>query len=513
VNRRFVRGLLAAAALCAGPALAAADGEAAQPDAAFAALHAVAHGGEGDPAEAFAHQLAAHRGDPQHACRHPLYARYFQARFGTTATAVCQDTVPLLLSGVDGDAGSPGDGTRLLHLDPQRVAAVHLLFGGAGEGWASRFGHVALRLVVCPHAGATPRQCDENLQEHVVLGFMASVDGLDIDPVRGLFGGYPAQLTASPFMSVYRDYAINEFREVYSLPLRLAPARVPQVLRELAEVHWQFSAGYAFFTNNCATMLQNALRVIAPEVMAPVDGLFARPDRLFERLRGSAVADGRVLDDLEQAERDGHYFSSTRAFFERAAEELLLSMQAPWFLGFGDYAALGAEHRRAAWSADPALVARLARERHLHDAQLMLEEWQALQAGRQMLSHAARYFDEADLPARLAEQRERVDPRVAAVLERCLVVPVQRLLQPLPRHDGIPAAPEALPQRGPPMPDACAQEIDGPQLLPVLAMLHPQGRERWEAVQLAARELHASVDNVLWLKSLRTAGTREVALH
>lgn len=503
MRRRLAAGLLAAGALALPAAAADAPADDPRPDAAFAAVHAVASGHGVDGASAFAAQLAAFRADAQHACRHPLYARYFRARLGTPAPAPCDAPVPFLLTGDDASDDAATDGTRLLQLDPRRVAAVHLLFGGAGDGWASRFGHVALRLVVCPHVGATPRRCDENLQEHVVLGFVASVDSVDIDPLRGMFGGYKAQLVASPFMSVYRDYAINEFREVYSLPLRLAADRLPQVLRELGEVHWQFADDYRFLTNNCATMLQSALRVIAPEVLAPLHGAFARPDRLFESLRASVAADGRVLDDLAQAERDGFYFSSTRPFFERAAEELLLAMAEPWFLGFADYAQRDAGGRRAAWQADAALQSRLARERHLHDAQLMLEEWQAMQAGRRLLSQAARYFEEAELPARLAAPPAPLAPDVAALLARCVVDPIERLRQPAPRHAGIPPAPQALPLRGKTLPDECARDLDGPQVLAALAQLHPQGQARWDEVVHAARELHASVDNVLWLKDLR----------
>lgn len=491
-----------AAALALGCAAAgAAPAEADTPPPAFAALHAVARGPAAPLADGWREHHARAATEPGYACRHPLHARWFADRGLLADRAPCPAGVPFAVPHAE-------HGSALRWVDPAQVRAVHLLFGGRGDGWASRFGHVALRLVVCPRAAASERECDENLREHLVLGFVAVVDGLEIDPLRGLAGGYTATLAAQDFMQAYREYAIHEFREIRSLPLALPPARVQQLVRELGEVHWQYADEYRFLTNNCATMLRNALRVLVPELAAdlaePTDEADAvvRPDLLYERLRGAATTAGARLADEAQAERDGLYFSSTRPFFEQAADALLLAMREPWFVRFEQYAALPAPQRLARWQADAPLQRQLGANARLQQAQMMLEQWTVVQTARALMTQAALYFDDPRLAARLQDAEAVPDAGLRALIADCLLQPMQRLRSRAPRHAGVPQPGDAPALGGGPLvPAQCQAALPRQALADTLARLHPAGRERWQQVVRAAEELAAGIDNVAWLRA------------
>jgi len=117
-------------------------------------------------------------------------------------------------------------------------------------------------------------------------------------------------------MDVYEEYSIGEFREIYSVPLRLDDARRELMVRELADIHWRYSGEYNFLTSNCTTMLQNALRTTWPEYALndSLTGNYLRPDSLFEEIKPSVLFAGEKLASLDAAEREGHYFSSSRQF-------------------------------------------------------------------------------------------------------------------------------------------------------------------------------------------------------
>lgn len=492
----------ALAALLLGPllAIAAAAGDD-TPPAGFAAVHAVARGPAAPVDAAWAEHRARAVGEAGYACRHPLHARWFAQQGLAVDAGPCPGGVPFVVPSAE-------HGSELRWVEPERVRAVHLLFGGRGDGWASRFGHVALRLVVCPQAAAGDRECDENLREHLVLGFVAAVDGLEIDALRGLAGGYTATLAAQEFMQAYREYAIHEFREIHSLPLALPAARVAALVRELAELHWQYTDDYRFLTNNCATMLRNALRVLVPELAddlaeaADEPDAVVRPDLLYARLRASRHTAGARLADLAQAERDGLYFSSTRPFFEQAADELLLAMREPWFLRFEQYAALPAPQRRARWQADRPLQQRLASAGRVQQAQMMLEQWTVVQTARALMTRTALYFDDPVLAERLQDAAAVPEPALRTLVTECLLQPLQRLRSRAPRHAGVPQPGEApAVAAGPLVPPHCGAELRRQPLATLLDRVHPAGRERWERVVFAAEELAAGIDNVAWLRA------------
>ncbi len=472
-----------------------ADQPALLPDEAFQGLSEVVSGNKRPP-HAYATALTDYLLDPDFACRQPLYAGYFQRRYAGASGAVsCRRPAPFSVL-------TRYQGAQVTWLDPRRVQAIHLLFAGQSGEMASRFGHVALRLVVCPEGNDAPEACDANLFEHLVLGFQAHIDDFSLNTLKALAGDYQAYLFANPFMDVYEQYAIGEFREVYSLPLKLDPAQREGMVHELADIHWRYAGRYNFFTRNCATILQDALRqswqTYASD--AQLQDTYLRPDRLFEALRRSALADGRMLDDLDLAERTGHYFSSTRIFYERALAQVRAAMQQPEFTDLDAYLKITPVRRGASMKADAQFAARLASNAHLREAQIMLEEYAVLRSMRALMMEAARYFDQQDLLARSASLRQQLDSAQARVLDDCLLTPIRQQIRPLHRLGGVPARADLLDAA--PRASHCESTESRTLLLETLARIGDPDSEQWQQLVALSRYSGDSIKNINDLKSM-----------
>jgi Domain of unknown function (DUF4105) len=472
----------------------------AKAESSFDAVYKVVSGQDQAPQAIHERYRAAWLADPTFDCIHPLIARHFaQERPDARPAAACTGKLPFAVRNREGHRA-------LRWVDPATVRGIHLLFSGRGEAWASRFGHVSLRLVVCPGLTSSAAACDENLQAHLVLGFLATVDTVAIDPLRGMLGGYAAHLHAMPFMDAYREYTIDEFRDLYALPLRLDAARLRQIVSELSEIHWQFADEYRFLNNNCATMLQTAMRMVMPELFqgASAPGYSWRPDSFFEDMRQSHMAVSEALDDLAQAERQGHFFASTRGIFEQAAHMVTQAIQWPGGADLQGYLAAPSSVRLAAWRADPLHAQRLRQERRLREAQLMLEELAAVRAAQRAWANAVNYLTRPGLQAALEARRAQMNPLQSDVLTRCVLEPMARLRSAPVRHDGIPAAGVMVQAtaRADWMGPGCADELGGTDFTQLLAQVDPEGQVAWQAVLSETREIAAVVNNVIWVKAL-----------
>lgn len=404
------------------------------PDAEFEMMIDVVVGNNPQPRRSYAVALAGYLTQPDFACHQPVYARYFQRRYAAgPAVAQCRPEVPFSFF-------TRYDGTQTAWLDPKRVRSIHLLFAAKSQSLASRFGHVALRLVVCPEGKTTAAECDANLFEHVVLGYMAHVDELSLNTIKALNGEYKAYLVANRFMDVYEEYAIGEFREIYSLPLRLDDAQREMMVKELADVHWSYTGEYRFLTQNCATMMQNALRMSWPAFAANdvMTSDYYRPDSLFDAIRCTPLAEGDKLAALDAAEREGYFFSSTRQFYDLALNEVRGKMKKPAFTSLENYLQIDPIKRRLAFAEDGQFFARLAADRHLREAQIMLEEYAVLRSERMMMIEGAKYFIEQDFAARADNIRLQLDAEHAKIFDDCLLAPISRRVNPIQRMNGIP---------------------------------------------------------------------------
>lgn len=376
---------------------------------------------------AYAYHAAAYFTEPEYDCRHPLTARVLESLWELPPRPQpCAATVPFLISG-------EGGGRQLRMVQPERVAAVHLLFAGESGQSLSRFGHVSLRLVVCaPERMTVDAGCDEDLYEHLTLGFRAAVDELDLSVWKGIAGGYSLRLYADPFMSTYDDYTIQEFRSLSSLPMHLNAAERGLLVHALAEVHWAYQNDYRFFTQNCASELSWLLRVVSTVAGASPAWLKddnIRPDKLFRQAQSSAAFASERLEDLGQAEKDGFHFPSSAPYYQLALDTLLQRLDATGthvpVRDFKSFRALDAGTRRSlfylpALSADiPSdLQARLPSTTRSAHAALVLEAWMERRTRRDLLATLARYY--ANLTDALLAKTELFSAAERTLLTRCM---------------------------------------------------------------------------------------------
>ena len=295
------------------------------------------------PAEYVAVNLEYYLLDPAYACRRPALARHFAGVFGEpVAAGACPPTLPFMQ--VDADAASP-----LLELDPARVHAVDYLLAEGNERPMSRWGHGMLRLVVCAPGRPPGPDCRRDLAWHRVLSFRAFVDDVQVSSWRGLTGSYPSRLFLLPLSQVVDEYTRVELRGLRSVPLRLDAGEIAILLQRAAQLHWSYDGRYYFIGNNCAVETARLLHDGVPRLrQAQLTSI--TPNGLLRRLERAGVADTAVLDDREQAMRQGYYFPSMedryQAMFEVARGALELSQRSAV-----EWLALAPEQRAAVFDA------------------------------------------------------------------------------------------------------------------------------------------------------------------
>lgn len=464
------------------------------PDAAFNQLAVVVLGENGNPQYVFAQALTDYLLQPETACRQPMFTRYFRQRYGEIyASEACHKPVPFAVLTYD-------EGMKTVWLDPTRVKSIHLLFGGKGRGIASRFGHVALRLIVCPQGQTSADACDANLSEHLVLGFQAHINEFSLDTVKALSGQYKAYLFANPFMDVYEQYAIGEFREIYSLPLRLDGSRREAMVRELSDIHWRYAGKYSFLGNNCATLLQNALREVWPELAAnyATVGRYLRPDHFFNAMRASPLTDSEKLTNMDLAEQKGFYFSSTQPFYERALEVLRSHRLHPDFDSLESYLSVEPIQRRQAMVDNATFVATLTSESYVREAQILLEEYAVLRGERLLRAEAVRFLEEQDMLTRSDSLITRLDSEHARVFNDCLLLPISQQLQPIQRLGGIPDA-ENIPATSMSS-SICQSSKDKVLLQEAIIAVGGQTSVHWQRLNAISRYWSESIDTLSLLK-------------
>lgn len=245
--------------------------------------------------------------DPSYACRRPSLHRYLREHFDWTPAnaADCTDDYPFL------NAGREFGRTPLLSLDPSRVYEVDYLFAEANDAWVSRWGHSMLRLVICAPGREPGPDCRLDLDHHLVLSFRAFVDDVQLSSWDGLTGVYPSRLFILPLGQVIDEYTKVELRGLASVPLKLHPEEIRQLVERSAELHWSYDGDYYFLSNNCAVETLKLLRSgTARSNLVALDSIM--PNGLLEVLIHRGLADASVLDDTREALRLGYRFDSYR---------------------------------------------------------------------------------------------------------------------------------------------------------------------------------------------------------
>ena len=385
--------------------------------------------------QGFASLLVAYLTEDGFQCRHPIYASYFSKRFkGQFDYQNCSSSVPFYL--FDTHVGG-----RLVEVNPRNVREIHLVFTSEGEGVASSFGHVSVRLLVCPSTNSSIEACHQNLFNHVFLGYVARIDGLRMSVLKGLVGGYDAHLFGSTFREVFRSNTVLADRDIYSLPLKLNDFEIEQIVRDLSEVHWAYRGNYRFITANCATLLQDLLNQALGLPEKPNSELnYLRPDSLFESLKRSSLARGDVFKSLELAERQGYFFPRNRIYYQQALDYLQESIEAYPFGSLDEYVKVSAPIRLMTILSQEKIYQTLKLNERLLEAQRLLEERWLMMLWFESFHLVAEIIIEFDLIQVLSVKVEQmIEGPDKQLLLQCYVQPLQQISSEVTRFQGIPA--------------------------------------------------------------------------
>lgn len=175
--------------------------------------------------------------------------------------------------------------TRAVDLNPDRIYRVNYLLADDGRELASRFGHSLVHLVVCaPERAAVGPDCEKDTNHHVVLSFAARVDDLQLNFLKGVFGGYNSQPFLLPLNKVQRKYNYKQLRALSSHSLTLTTEEKQLIVYRILELYWTYLGSFRFVTNNCAVETRGLFQSILWE--API-------------LYSHAVTPRKVLQSLE----------------------------------------------------------------------------------------------------------------------------------------------------------------------------------------------------------------------
>lgn len=468
----------------------------------FIAVASVAISSSENFAVLYANKLAHFLLDEEFVCSEPLINQYFRSRYILpdldNGSEQCHNPIPFSIV-------SKNDADQVVWLDPARISSVHLLFAGNDEGLISRFGHVQLRLIVCPKDNRSPEACDRNLYEHITIGYRAHVDEFNINTFKGLIGSYKAYLYAERFMDSYRQYAINEFRHLYSVPLHLSKEKRLSFVKALAQVHWSFSGEYKFITRNCSTFLQAFLKVIWPDYSnneAVMDELYLRPDTFFETMLQQPLTESEVLDDLKQAEELGYFFASTEPIYTKALKQVYTSMSQKDFVDLDSYRVINPYKRYANIIADEVYFDKLKKDGVLLGAQLLIEEYSAIKSRSRMGSALADFFENNNSDIIVQSMHDSLSDHDYRVFSQCILKPIQVLISPKKRINGIPFSRDLVSNETGEF--NCSSNNNWASLNNINKQFEILDESRWQPVKVSMFYWLESLNNVLRLMELKS---------
>lgn len=249
--------------------------------------------------------------DSQYPCRRPALHDFFKAHFGwaPSISADCAPGYSFVNAGLDPDRPALG------RLDPERIYQVHYLLAEPDDSWVSRWGHSMLRVVMCAPGRPRGPECLLDLEHHLVLSFRAFVDDVQLSSWDGLTGAYPSRLFMLPLNQVVNEYTKVELRPLQSLPLRLTRKEQISLVQRAVELHWSYDGTYFFVGNNCAVetlkLLRSGTNRTAIRRIETVT-----PTGLLALLKSAGLVDDSVLQNRDEALRQGYYFDSYRERYE-----------------------------------------------------------------------------------------------------------------------------------------------------------------------------------------------------
>lgn len=195
------------------------------------------------PSAALATNLAFAVMDPLFACRRPAMAEFFYQQFGISkGNCKINFSVPLTASG------------EIVNLDPENIREIHYITAplkGPIKAFRYAFGHVGLRLIVCPNS-INIETCRNDWRNNIVINTEANLSGKDFNFKKALFNEYQSQLKVLRFSDFVRDYAEYKSQNIESYPLVLTPEQRARIIYKALELHWEYIGHFHYRKSNCA---------------------------------------------------------------------------------------------------------------------------------------------------------------------------------------------------------------------------------------------------------------------
>jgi len=274
-----------------------------------------------NPEENFAVNLEYFLLDPEYKCRKSvLYKIYsFLLNIEPFKYLVCQSSHLVFVA--------PDISTSkgyFYNIDFSRVYAIHYLFAGEGPELFSRFGHSMLRLVICsPQRKVIDEKCLNDIDQHLVVSFRASIMDFKTEMLKGLNGSYPSVEYISSLSSIISEYTKGELRWLKSLPLILNKKEKASLLETIIETHWTYEGRYKFLTNNCADETLQLLKRGLPFNEKIQELTISRPDSLYKDLKGSGIGDASFLENRTSAIQNGYFYPSMQSHYDESIKILV----------------------------------------------------------------------------------------------------------------------------------------------------------------------------------------------
>ena len=195
--------------------------------------------------------------DPEFKCRRPNLYDAFKSHFSHTPFK------DIKCSTITEITSSDTQKVELLNINFNQVREIHYLYASKGKAMMSRWGHSMYKLVVCNESWSLSK-CRRR-GKFLVVGFLAQVQDVSINAIKGIMGQYPSDMTITTLDAMKRQYNRAELRDLESIPLDFNRKEITRFLNHLVRIYWEYSGKYYFFSNNCADEAFKLLQIAKNE--------------------------------------------------------------------------------------------------------------------------------------------------------------------------------------------------------------------------------------------------------
>ncbi|GEM_PF-5648120 len=239
--------------------------------------------------------------DPEYQCRRPNLYNAFSKKLSHTPFKGVQCNSIYDVSVTDTQQ------VELVEINFNRVREVHYLYASKGKAAMSRWGHSMYKLVLCDEDW-TLQKC-RTRGKFVVIGFLAQVEDISVNAIKGIFGKYPSDMTITTLNAMKKQYNRAELRDLESIPLAFDKQEKERFLNHLIRIYWEYSGKYYFFSNNCADeafkliqIAKNSKESYSKNILTPVG--------IYKYIKKNQLSRDFSFTDRDQNISNGLLYSS-----------------------------------------------------------------------------------------------------------------------------------------------------------------------------------------------------------